>query len=340
MSTKRNIQPFFPHSANSRNEDNLIRLRIAHGAAGYGIYYMLMERLRQSDNYECDLDYDVLAFDLREDQKLIKSVICDFDLFEFSVKDHGGKFHNKELTQQMAAMEEKRQRRQEAARKAAAARWESVRRVEAEKLGIPYEEYKERFVKPEYMDESASDVEDKIIESADTSVNETIVDEALVSTLDKEIHGMMKDSEWTEAVMKQFNLASEFELADMFKKFLLSCKCEGKKGHKDLKDAQSHFSRWMMKCRKKSGYVESVEKEKKTASDKAFLKATAESNRKMEEERRKREQEAAEEAKRKLALRLKIIEMGYDPDKHKIGDVMNPRWREKNPPEKLKKSQQ
>lgn len=120
MATK-NQQPFFPHDANSRNRDNIIRLRMAHGPAGYGVYFMLLERLRNEEMFDCSLDYDVLAFDIDCDTELIRSVICDFGLFE--ITHDGTRFHSIELSEQMAHMLEEKRKRSEKGRAAAAARY-------------------------------------------------------------------------------------------------------------------------------------------------------------------------------------------------------------------------
>ena len=80
---------YFPHDSNTRNDEKLIRLRIRHKAAGYGVYFMLLEILREKKDFLCPRDYNVIAYELREDAALVKSVIEEFGLFEFT-KD--GKF--------------------------------------------------------------------------------------------------------------------------------------------------------------------------------------------------------------------------------------------------------
>ena len=90
MSSTKNTQLYYPHNANARNEDNMIRLRMSHGVAGYGVYHMLLERLRMADGYKCELDYDILSWDLACDAELIRSVIYDFGLFE--IVDNGQMF--------------------------------------------------------------------------------------------------------------------------------------------------------------------------------------------------------------------------------------------------------
>lgn len=76
---------YFSHDSNARNSKKLLRLRKKHGAAGYGVYFMLIEKLMETDERMLDLDYDMLAFDLRVKKDFIKSVVENFDLFEFKV---------------------------------------------------------------------------------------------------------------------------------------------------------------------------------------------------------------------------------------------------------------
>ncbi len=89
----------FTHDSNARNSAGIIRLRLAHGAAGYGIFFMLLERLRDSPDYIADIDYEVLAYDLRESPELIRSVIEDFGLFELT--DDSSRFFSPTLKRRL-----------------------------------------------------------------------------------------------------------------------------------------------------------------------------------------------------------------------------------------------
>ncbi|MBD5238896.1 MAG: DUF4373 domain-containing protein [Bacteroidales bacterium] len=71
----------FRHDINERNKSNVIKLRMKYGAAGYGVYMMLLERLAMEPNLRSDLDYDMLAYDFQESAELIRHVVEDFDLF-------------------------------------------------------------------------------------------------------------------------------------------------------------------------------------------------------------------------------------------------------------------
>lgn len=108
---------WFSHDSNARNSKKLIRLRQKHGASGYGVYWMLIERLRDEEAYTSDRDYEMIAFDLRVDVETIRSVVEDFGLFE--VSEDGMYFHAPGLDERM----ELKDVRSAAGKKGAANRW-------------------------------------------------------------------------------------------------------------------------------------------------------------------------------------------------------------------------
>ena len=112
---------YFSHDSNARNSDKLIRLRMRHSAAGYGVYFMILERLREEPDYMSIKDYNVIAFDLRVDAALVKSVIEDFGLFVFT--DDGKYFYSESFSKRMGIMDETRKKRSEAGKSGMASRW-------------------------------------------------------------------------------------------------------------------------------------------------------------------------------------------------------------------------
>ncbi|MGN1353553.1 MAG: Lin1244/Lin1753 domain-containing protein, partial [Alloprevotella sp.] len=84
MATQLNDTNYFSHDSNARNDEKIIRLRMKHNAAGYGVFFMILERLREEDNYMSAKDYNMIAFDLRVDAAIVKSVVEDFGLFVFT----------------------------------------------------------------------------------------------------------------------------------------------------------------------------------------------------------------------------------------------------------------
>jgi len=71
---------YFTHDYNARNDIKIKRLLSKCGYEGYGIFWALIEDLYNNTNV-LRLDYETLAFDLRCDIELVKSIINDFDLF-------------------------------------------------------------------------------------------------------------------------------------------------------------------------------------------------------------------------------------------------------------------
>lgn len=102
----------FSHDSNARNDERILALRIRHGAAGYGIYFMLLERMRDEAEYMCVKNYNILAFDLRVDAGLLKSVVEDFGLFTFT--DDGKRFYSASFLTRMQHQDDVKQKRSQA----------------------------------------------------------------------------------------------------------------------------------------------------------------------------------------------------------------------------------
>lgn len=72
---------YFSHDYNARNDDKIKQLIRKHGMLGYGIWWAIVEDLYNNAN-ALRTDYEGIAFDLREDIKIVESVINDFGLFQ------------------------------------------------------------------------------------------------------------------------------------------------------------------------------------------------------------------------------------------------------------------
>ncbi|MDE7421743.1 MAG: DUF4373 domain-containing protein [Muribaculaceae bacterium] len=295
-STTNKQQPYYPHYANTRNEDNIIRLRMAHGVAGYGVYHMLLERLRMSENFQADLDYEILSWDLDCDKELIRSVIYDFGLFEIVCE--GQKFQSIEMIAHMQLMEEKKRERQERARAAAQARWGNCTPDSTATKDIP---------QPELP-----------IVSDETEGKET-------ERLDKEIQAIKEDDAWLEAMAKESGKSKD-EILTFLQDFRAMCMLRGLKGgHKDMIDTFSHFRSWIYK----SGRAKDPNAQRHTRG-KSMEEDRAEKDRAIDE----RNQRYAENERTSQRTDDYIRSMGYDPadlGKYRY-KVMDHRWREKNPP--------
>ncbi len=120
---------WFSHDSNARNDERLIALRIKYDWKGYGLFWAIIEKLREATNYMCVKDYNIIAFDLRVDASMIKSIIEDFGLFVFT--ECGKYFYSERLMRSMDKKEEKSVQ----AKLSVKSRWDKFR----EKQGKEYE---------------------------------------------------------------------------------------------------------------------------------------------------------------------------------------------------------
>lgn len=128
------MRSYFSHDSNARNSDKLMKVRMKLGAEGYGIFFMLIERLREEEGYKSTIDYDTLAFDLRVEPEKVKQVVENYDLFKFT--EDGKYFYSDSFNERMEMMDVRAQQRKSKAKKAAEARWnkQPANTVEAQAL--------------------------------------------------------------------------------------------------------------------------------------------------------------------------------------------------------------
>lgn len=79
-----------------RNSDSpeVMRARVKHGIAAYGIYVALMQLLEEDEDHKLSKDYSIIAYEMRVDVSVVQSVVEDFDLFEVEEEY----FYSKELS--------------------------------------------------------------------------------------------------------------------------------------------------------------------------------------------------------------------------------------------------
>ena len=79
---------YFPHFSNARQDRKVRRLRKELGIEGYGIYFMLLEVLRDQMDFKYPIcDIDLLADEFGTSEAKIKAVITTYGLFEFDNTD-------------------------------------------------------------------------------------------------------------------------------------------------------------------------------------------------------------------------------------------------------------
>lgn len=128
------MRSYFSHDSNARNSDKLMKVRMKLGAEGYGIFFMLIERLREEEGYKSTIDYNTLAFDLRVEPEKVKQVVENYDLFKFT--EDGKYFYSDSFNERMETMDAKRKKRAEAGKKGAEKRWKN-RQNDSNAIAMP-----------------------------------------------------------------------------------------------------------------------------------------------------------------------------------------------------------
>jgi len=106
---------YFSHDYNARSDEKVKRLIRAKGMLGYGIFWAIVEDLYNNAN-ALRTDYDGIAFELRTESDIVKSVINDFDLFIIE----GDTFGSLSVERRLSDRNDK----SEKARQSAFKRWE------------------------------------------------------------------------------------------------------------------------------------------------------------------------------------------------------------------------
>jgi hypothetical protein len=87
---------YFSHDYNTRSDNKIKRLMAKYGILGYGIFWAIIEDLYNNAN-ALPLDCDCIAYDLRVQSDVIKSIIYDFDLFTINCENFSSESVNRRL---------------------------------------------------------------------------------------------------------------------------------------------------------------------------------------------------------------------------------------------------
>ena len=114
---------YFPHDSNAKDDPKCVPLIEQLGMEGYGIYWMLIETLREQPDYTYPVaNIPALGRRYNTTAEKVKTVVCNYGLF--TVKDDKI-FFSDSLNRRMLVFEEKRAKRSEAGRLGNAARWKT-----------------------------------------------------------------------------------------------------------------------------------------------------------------------------------------------------------------------
>lgn len=301
-----NLEVYFPHNAYAHISTRLYRMRLEIGTLAYGVYWVLLERLRLEANHRSEYDELTLCHDCGCDKEILYHVIHSYKLFDVYREEEDGPvyFESIELNDYLKFMEDKKRKRQADAKKAAEARWG----VNGNATVSQQTEIAEEPV----MEEKRIPVEPKKLQ------------------LDCEIETMKSDNVWMESIAEEFGRTT-LEVENTFQMFRDECIRNGKKnGHKDIEDAMRHFRSWAKTC----GIL--VKPDSQGPKSHQGLTKVAVRDAKQREEREKsreeRRQRFIQAEKNKTTPDNYIRNKGYDPAHVTMVMLMKPGWVAENPP--------
>ena len=120
---------FFSHDCNARNDPKILALRSVYGAEGYGVYFMLVEILREQPDYKLAVNkyiWSTLAMQMQVEASKLEQIINDC-CTEFSengntlLVNDGKYLFSASLLRRMGKVDDISNLRREAAKK----RWEN-----------------------------------------------------------------------------------------------------------------------------------------------------------------------------------------------------------------------
>jgi hypothetical protein len=104
---------YFSHDSNAKDDPKILQLRMELGWEGYGLFWALIELLRNESDYRMRTHYKSIAFALQTQEDRVKKLINDFDLFVIDEQC----FWSESLLKRMELKEERSEKARESAKK-------------------------------------------------------------------------------------------------------------------------------------------------------------------------------------------------------------------------------
>lgn len=247
---------YFSHDAGARNDSRILRLRMKLGAAGYGIYFMILERMRDEESYELSCDYSVIAYDLHEDEDTVRAVIEDFGLFEFSQdSSEPRRFWSESFKRRMDKVDSISRKRAEAVAQRSDRTPKSTKAIQSHTNSLQNSDFVQQtgnksLQNPDFVPENKSKVKEKKNKSPDgeeadacASSSSSPPEKEKSFVLADAIPLWVSDTQWMEATASLVSVNPDL-IPSLVSIFTRICISEGKIHNNDT-DARSHFSRWL-----------------------------------------------------------------------------------------------
>ena len=201
---------------------------------------MLLEYLFGQPDLMCEKIYDTIGYTLHESSELVRSVVEDFGLFQFS--DDGRLFYSDSFTRRLTTMVSKADTRSKAAQKAAQSRWAVATTIPEPKTDANAMRTHTK------TDANAMRTHTKTMPIREdknriTAVNANAQARACVRTCEDMAGELQADDSFWENAAMRFHRTEE-ELKTKVKPFVLETECRSKR-HDSYEDYRRHFFDWL-----------------------------------------------------------------------------------------------
>ena len=129
---------YIPHPSNLGKSSMITTLLIEEGHAAYGVYWLVLELLRDCQDYKIGDNPKAISWSIHcQDVELVSRVLHNYGLFD---KDSNGLLFSPWLCEQMAAYDDRKRKLQEAGRRGAAKRFGSFTPAGGQAIATPSSE--------------------------------------------------------------------------------------------------------------------------------------------------------------------------------------------------------
>jgi hypothetical protein len=187
---------YFSHDANARRDPKILAMRSAYGSEGYGWYFMIIEILREQENFKFKKGkyfLDSLALELNSNKANIKAFLEDcVNEFELFVEDDEYIFSNS-LLRRMEKKEEKSKKAKESIEK----RWKNQNEKNTN-VSKTYNENK----KSEYETDTLKESKGKESKGKEIKGKENKVNNNSYSKINEKKHIALSEREYGELISR------------------------------------------------------------------------------------------------------------------------------------------
>jgi len=120
---------YFPHDSNAQHDEKILKLRVKYNWAGYGLYWAIVEKLREATNYRLDSN-DIACLSLGVSHPIDDLIAFLNDCYKWKLlsKDNGW-FWSESLCNRMEEIDKRRQQLSDAGKRGNMVRWKGNRKA-------------------------------------------------------------------------------------------------------------------------------------------------------------------------------------------------------------------